>query len=161
MSRIRGWFGFVAAIGLIGCGEDDSRWEAAQQASEENGVAVAESALPGSSFNKFFPSQEEGIDIVFKQEKDGFAQASLLRGGEAIGMLSISDTRNNPSARDKFAESADTVGSHPAVVIDNATSILVADRFQVQVQSEGDALTAEDRANWLEQFDLAGLANAF
>ena len=76
-------------------------------------------------------------------------------------MLSISDTRNNPTAREKYRESTETIAGSPAVMTENTTSLLVADRFQVQVQSEGDALAAEDRKRWLEQFDLAGLANAF
>lgn len=149
------------AISTIGCYEEPSRWDAAQQATEEQPAAVSESALPGSTFNKFFPKQEGDIDIVFKQEKDGFAQASLHRDDEPIAMLSISDTRNNPTAREKYADTQEKIAGYPAVVRENTTSALVADRFQVQIQSEGDALTADDRAKWLEQFDLAGLENAF
>lgn len=161
MRRRQSWIPWILVIGLVGCGEAETRWDAAQQTSEEQQVAVAESALPGSTFNKFFPEQGDDIDIVFKQEKDGFAQAALHRDGTPIAMLSISDTRNNPAARDKYQDSAETIAGHPAVATDNTTSILVAERFQVQVQSEGDALTAQDRAKWLEQFDLGGLANAF
>ena len=146
------------AVLLLGCAEE-SRWDAAQQAAEQNPNAVSESALPGSTFNKYFPEQGGEIDLVFKQEKDGFAQASLQRGGDPIGMLSISDTRNNPAAREKFATSEMEIGGYPAVVQEQATMLLVANRFQVQVRSEGEALPADDRADWLTKFDLAGLAN--
>ncbi len=147
--------------GALGCGgEDTTRWQAAQQESKAQPKAVTEAALPGATFNKFFPKQDGDIDIVFKQEKLGFAQASLQRGGSPIGMLSVFDTRSNPEARDKYKESKDSIGGFPAAVVGKSTSILVADRFQVQVQSEGEALPAEDRALWLEKFDLASLATA-
>lgn len=160
--RTRSRFLWVPLLSLVlGCGgEDTTRWETAQQASTETPQAVTEAALPGATFNKFFPKQEGDIDIVFKQEKTGFAQASLQRGGNEIGMLSVFDTRSNPDARDKYKDAKDKVGGHPVVVGEKTTSILVADRFQVQVQSEGDALPAEDRARWLEKFDLTGLAAA-
>ncbi|MCA9115824.1 MAG: hypothetical protein KDA79_12130 [Planctomycetaceae bacterium] len=151
----------IGLLLLAGCGEPESRWDAAQKAGEENPVAVSDAALPGSTFNKFFPEQNDEIDIVFKQEKDGFAQASLRRSGDEIAMLSIADTRNNPEAREKYATAEVKVQGYPAVVRENTTSLLVADRFQVQIQSEGTALTAEDRAAWLKKFDLDGLANAF
>ncbi|MFZ5832929.1 MAG: hypothetical protein ACOY3P_22810 [Planctomycetota bacterium] len=122
---------------------------------------MSETALPGSTFNKFFPKQGGDIDIVFKQEKSGFAQASLLRSGKPLAMLSIFDTRNNPQAREKFSSAQESIQGFPSVVRENTTSILVADRFQVQIQSEGDALTAADRAAWFEKFDLEGLKNAF
>jgi hypothetical protein len=146
---------------LSGCGEDTSRWEATQEATQGNSTSVVEAALPGSTFNKFFPAQGGGVDVVFKQEKDGFAQANLLRSGTHIAVMSISDTRNNPGARDKFGTAAESVAGYPAVVQGNATTILVADRFQVRLQSEGEALTAADRADWLGKFDLAGLSSAF
>lgn len=151
----------VLGIGLVAGCQEESRWEAAQQQSAADPNAVSEAALPGSAFNKYFPEQGDGIDIVFKQEKDGFAQANLLRGGDLIAILSISDTRNNPSARDKFSAVTEKVADYPIVARENTTSALVADRFQVQVQSEGEKLTAEDRATWLSKFDLAGLATAF
>ena len=161
MRKLIAWTSLCVCIGVMGCGDDNARWEAAQQASEENGVAVVESALHGSVLNQYFPEQEGDVDIVFKQEKDGFSQASLHRAGDLVAMLSISDTRNNPGARNKYEDSTETVAGAPLVVDGNRSSILVADRFQVQVQSEGEALTAEDRAKWLEQFDLDGLAGAF
>ena len=151
----------LLAVFLLGCGgEDTSRWEKAQQASTETPKAVTEAALPGATFNKFFPPQEGDVDIVFKQEKTGFAQASLQRGGNVLGMLSIFDTRNSPAAREKFNVPQEPIGGYPSAATEKTTSILVADRFQVQVQSEGDALPAEDRARWLEKFDLSGLAEA-
>ena len=146
---------------VLGCGpQAPDRWESAQKASVEQPKAVSEATLPGATFNKFFPKQEDDIDLVFKQEKLGFAQASVQRGGNLLGMLSISDTRSNPAARDKYKDSTVKIADSPAVSTDQTTSVLVADRFQVQVQSEGEALPAEDRARWIEKFDLAGLAAA-
>ena len=58
--------------------------------------------------------------------------------------MSIFDTRSNPAAREKFQDTSETVGGYPATTRDNSTSILVADRFQVQLQSESGALTASD-----------------
>lgn len=145
----------------VGCRQQESRWDAAQQTTVNNSDSTSDAALPGSAFNKFFPEQGDGYDIVFKQEKDGFAQASLVRENTAIAMLSISDTRNNPTARDKYADVADKAAGYPVVVRENTTSILVADRFQVQVQSTDGTVTAEDRIAWLGKFDLGGLSNAF
>ena len=68
MTSMRGWVGFLVVVCSIGCRQEESRWEAAQQATQDNAVAVAESALPGSAFNRFFPSQSDEIDLVFKQE---------------------------------------------------------------------------------------------
>jgi hypothetical protein len=76
-------------------------------------------------------------------------------------MLSISDTRNNLAARDKYKNAQDSIAGYPVAVTERTTSLLVADRFQVQVQSEGDAMTGDDRAAWLKKFDLEGLASAF
>lgn len=146
---------------IVGCGEDTSRWEAAQEETAGSDTATSEAALAGEVFNKYFPAEEDGVDLTFQQEKEGFVQASLRRNGELLGTLSISDTRNNPTARDKYQDSADSVAGFPASVQGNATSILVGDRFQVRLQSEGEALTASDRAAWLQKFDLPGLSNAF
>ena len=153
---------YLCAIALLiaGCESEPSRWEPAQNASAGGAAATSEAAIPGSVFNRFFPKQEDGVDVVFKQEKDGFAQADLLRAGERLGTMSISDTVNNVSAREKYQSAASSVAGYPAVVQDNATSILVAERFQVRLQSEGEALPADMRAGWLEKFDLAGLAEA-
>jgi hypothetical protein len=35
---------------------------------------------------------------------------------------------------------------------------LVAERFQVQVRAKDESFGADERQQWIEQFDLAGLA---
>jgi len=58
--------------------------------------------LPGSSFNKFFPSGDEQYERIYTQEKQGFAEAKLKESGEDRAMLSVSDTAANPKAADKY-----------------------------------------------------------
>jgi hypothetical protein len=115
--------------------------------------------LPGGEFNKFFPQQSGDNDRVAKQEKDGFAQYSLRRGGEEIAQLSITDLRSNPQAAEKFNQPDMTIEGYPAKK-DGAkgTTLLVGQRFQVKVRSPGGQLNEQDRMNWLKQFDLAGIA---
>ena len=88
---------FALTLLLAGC-HDESRWDAAQKATQGKKTSVSEDALPGKVFNKFFPKQEEGYSIVFKQEKPGFAQAALEKDGEELAMFSIFDTESNPDA---------------------------------------------------------------
>src|SRR5690606_29350765 len=115
--------------------------------------------LPGSEFNKFFPEQTGDDDRVAKQEKEGFAQYSLRRGGEEIAQLSITDLRTNPQAAEKFNQPAMTIEGYPAKKDGaNGTTLLVGQRFQVKVRSPGGQLNEQDRMNWLKQFDLAGIA---
>lgn len=137
-----------------------SEFDQAQRESTERGVsAVAEDAVSGGSFNRFFPATKGNDDLVYAQEKTGFAQAKLIQSGEEVAMLSISDITNNPSAADKFATSAQSIHDFPVVAEGNrGTSMLVADRFQVKIQSRVDGFTESDRLDWLKQFDLQGLA---
>jgi hypothetical protein len=115
--------------------------------------------VQGSELNKFFPPQDGEHDIVFKQEKQGFAQISLQKGGTELATMAISDTINEPEAREKFKESTETIAGNPAAAQGSqGTAILVADRFQVSVRSVDPAFTADDRKAWLEKFDVAGLA---
>jgi len=115
--------------------------------------------LPGSEFNKFFPAQSGEDDRVAKQEKAGFAQYSLRRGGEEIAQFSITDLRSNPQAAEKFEQPDLTIEGYPARKDGaNGTALLAGQRFQVKVRSPGGQLTEADRINWLKKFDLAGIA---
>lgn len=123
-----------------------------------NPPAAAES-LPGSSFNRFFPTASDGFDVTYTQEKDGFAEARLSRGGADVALMSVSDTAGNPSARTKYETSTMEIGGFPAVNVgSNGVAVLVADRFQVQVRSTDPTFTLDDAQQWLEQFDLDGIA---
>jgi hypothetical protein len=96
--------------------------------------------------------------VQFTQEKEGYAQADLLRDGKKMAQLSISDTDSNPSARDKFKPGARTIAGHPSATVGSlGTAILVANRYQVQVRSIDPAFTAQEREAWLNQFQLGGL----
>jgi hypothetical protein len=135
-----------------------SRWEEAQEATSGQS-ATAREALAGGEFNKFFPTSNNEYQVVYTQEKRGFAEAVLKHEGEDMATLSVFDTISNPDAVAKYAESTETVDNYPAVAVgENGTSILVADRFQVQVRSKAESFTAADREEWLQAFDLAGLA---
>lgn len=114
--------------------------------------------LPGSEFNKFFPQQEGEWDLVYKQEKQGFALASLRRKGDELALLSITDLRSNPDAAEKYLDAADEIKGYPTAEIGSkGLGVLVGARFQVQVRSESDDFTARDRADWIRRFDLEGL----
>lgn len=137
-----------------------SRFEAAQQASTERGAtAVVREAIPGGRFNAFFPPSEEAYEVVYVQEKAGFAEAKLKHNGADLAMLSIADLVNNPTAAAKYAESTVSIGGYPAVEQGSTmTGVLVAGHFQVKAQSRQPDFTASDRAAWLAKFDLDGLA---
>lgn len=143
--------------------EAPSRWDAAQQESTQTQVpqdrAPAGQPLPGSTFNKFFPSGGGGYERVYTQEKQGFAQAKLKKGGQDVALLSISDTAANPSAGNKFQQSNLKIGGYPSVQEGSkGTAVLVGGRFQVKVQSIDSSFTQSDREAWLQRFNLNGLS---
>lgn len=121
--------------------------------------AISDTTLPGSAFNDFFPQVEEGFERVYTQEKAGFAEAKLKQEGQEIAKLAISDTIGTPAALQKFADVNEMIAGYPAVTIGSKqTAILVGERFQVKVISVVDQFTADDRQDWLQKFDLQGLA---
>lgn len=154
------WLGIVLlALVAVGCSKPEpTRWDQAQQQSQGQ-PAVAPDAAKGSSFNRFFPKAGGEYSLVYKQEKTGFAQASLKRGGREAATLSISDTTSNPDAAAKYRSSSEKLASYPLAAIGSqGTGILVADRYQVQVRSVDPAFSQEQRKEWLGKFDLPGLA---
>jgi hypothetical protein len=97
--------------------------------------------------------------VVYTQEKTGFAEAVLKHEGEDVATLAIFDTVSNPEAAEKYKESTKKLGAYPVVMIgQNGTSILVADRFQVQIRSKSESFATAERDEWLLAFDLQGLA---
>ncbi|MBO0350638.1 hypothetical protein J0895_16350 [Phormidium pseudopriestleyi FRX01] len=151
-----------SCLGLLllvsACGEvqEPSRWDGTQQQSTE--VSASGQPVPGSSFNRLFPSNSGGYSLVYTQEKEGFAEAKLQQGSQDMAMLSISDTVTNPSAVQKFQQSNTQVGGYPSSSLTpNDTAILVGDRFQVKIQSRNPAFSASDREAWLQRFNLNGL----
>jgi hypothetical protein len=151
----------VALVLLTGCGPKPvSQFDQAQQLSTQPGaMAVAKNATQGSEFNAFFPKPGQGYERVYTQEKKGFAEAKLKKDGKDLAMLAISDISSNPTAGQKFRQSSQTIGGYPAVELGTTqTALLVGDRYQVKVLSRDPSFGADQRATWLEKFDLKGLA---
>lgn len=122
-------------------------------------IAVDKSAENGSTFNQFFPKSVAGYNITPTQEKRGFAEYKVSQDGTTVAMLSINDTISNPAAADKYQSSDFQVASYPAVDQGkNATGLLVNKRYQVKVLTRDPAFTRSDRLDWLQKFDLNGLA---
>ena len=140
-----------------------TRFDQAQQESTQRktGLAVAKDATQGSNFNRFFPATQAGFERVYTQEKKGFAEAKLKKGGKDVAVLSISDTQGtisgaNPSA--KFQNSTLKIGGYPAVTQGkNSTALLVGDRYQVKISSRDATFTESDRQAWLKKFNLRGI----
>ncbi len=144
----------------VGCQPvQESRWEDAQTSTAGQQVPSEGEVIGGGEFNKFFPEVQDPFSLTYLQEKEGFAEAALEFEGDEVATMSISDTANNPSARDKFAESTLDLGGYPLAAVGSlGSAILVADRFQVQVRSTADDFAESDRTTWILEFDLDGLA---
>jgi gas vesicle protein len=124
-----------------------------------NKTAVARKAEKGGKFNQFFPTETRNYKVVPTQEKKGFAEYKLVKDGKTVAMLSVSDTTSLPSAAAKFKDSDFKISGFPAVDQGaNATAVLVNDRYQVKVLTRDTSFGKEDRVDWLQKFDLRGLA---
>ncbi|MGJ5628577.1 hypothetical protein [Nostoc sp. CALU 1950] len=134
---------------------DQAQKESTQQ---KRGQSVAKTATQGSEFNKFFPKASDGYQRVYTQEKKGFAEAKLKKGGKDMAVLSISDTTSTPSAAAKFSNSTKKIGGYPAVEVGKTQTAILVGKYQVKALSRDPSFTASDRADWLENFNLDGLA---
>ena len=162
------WRRTAASIGLslmlclTACGPSTpSRYEQTQKETTQRNAptAVAKEATQGASFNKFFPKSVSGFQIVPAQEKKGFAEYKVNKGGKNVAMLSISDTTGVAGAAAKFQTSSSKIAGYPSVEQgQNITAILVNNRYQVKVQSRDPSFTKADRAAWFAKFNLDGLA---
>ncbi len=116
--------------------------------------------LAGKEFNKFFPSKSSGYDVNFAQEKVGTSQAKLKKSGKEVATLTVTDLASNPKTRDKYLTTSTKVGNYPSTTVGSlGTSILVGERFQVQVRSKDQTFSASDREAWLKKFNLTSIAN--
>ncbi|GAC1355366.1 MAG: hypothetical protein NVSMB47_08810 [Polyangiales bacterium] len=154
---------FALALALfvvpVAC-HKETRWdEAGQNAETKAQEKKPEGIKAGSAFNKFFPADgAEGMQRVYTQEKEGFAEAKLQKDGKDVATLSISDTLNNADAKTKFASATEKVGAHPYMTVGkNQSTALVADRYQVKVSSQ--TLDEPTRKAWISRFDLSGLSS--
>jgi hypothetical protein len=99
---------------LAGCKEEATRWDQAQEQTQgRQAPAAAKELVEGGDLNRFFPQIKSPFDIVFKHEKQGMAQASLQKNGQELAVLSIADTTNNLSAKEKYANSPEMLDGHP------------------------------------------------
>ncbi|MBF2073322.1 MAG: hypothetical protein IGS50_06115 [Synechococcales cyanobacterium C42_A2020_086] len=153
---------FLGTLLLISaCNQAPSRYDQVQQETSDRKAppAVAQDATQGGAFNRFFPRSVSGYEIIPSQEKRGFAEYKVNQGGKTVAMLAINDTSGTDAAS-KFQGSTQTIAGYPAVQQgQNATAILVNNRYQVKVLSRDPSFTAADRAAWIEKFDLRGLSN--
>ncbi len=145
---------------LSACDSAPSRFDQAQQESTQRGAdAVSKEAVAGGSFNKFFPRSSDGFQLVFAQEKKGSSLAKLKQNGKEVAMLSITDTVSNPSAAQKYQQSSEKLNGYPLIEQGSKTTALLVDnRFQVKVTSRSDSFSPSDRRQWLQKFDLNGVA---
>lgn len=146
---------------VSGCQNTPSPYDQVQQESTQRNapVAVAKDATQGSQFNQFFPTDQGGFKRVYTQEKKGFSEAKLKKNGTVMAMLAISDTSSLPGAAAKYDNATEKLASYPTVEVGNTqTGILVADRYQVKVISRDPSFTQQDRQDWIQKFDLAGLS---
>ncbi|MBW4457530.1 MAG: hypothetical protein KME55_35465 [Nostoc indistinguendum CM1-VF10] len=132
--------------------------QAQKESTQQKNVAVAKTATQGSEFNKLFPKASDGYQGVYTQEKKGFANLKLKKGGKEVALLSISDTTSTPSAAAKFSKSTKKIGGYPAVEVGKTQTAILVGKYQVKAISSNPSFTASDRANWLEKFNLNGLA---
>ena len=141
------------------CGKTEpSRWDNAQKesTSQPRNEAVNQQTK-GGQFNQFFPQVSGEYNLVYSQEKKGFAQAKLKQGGQEVAKLSISDTIDTPNAAKKFENSTTKISGYPAKEQGkNTTALLVGGRYQVKVTST--SLSPSDREQWLTRFNLRGLS---
>ncbi|MDX2231759.1 MAG: hypothetical protein NW220_19155 [Leptolyngbyaceae cyanobacterium bins.349] len=137
-----------------------SRYDQVQQETSQKGsTAVSKEAVNGSKMNRYFPKSGGGFSVVPAQEKKGFAEHKVNRGGKNVAVLSINDTISNPSAAAKYQQSNTKIGGFPAVEQgQTGTGVLVGDRFQVKAQSRDPSFTRQDRVAWIQKFDLNGLS---
>ena len=147
---------------LSGCFQKEpSKFAQVQKDTTARGAApaVAKNATQGSEFNKFFPKDADGFDRVFSQEKKGFAEAKLNKGGKNVAVLSISDTSSLPAAANKYQKSTEKLNGFPMLVETpvKSTGVLVK-KFQVKVASRDVSFTADNRMAWLKKFNLDGLS---
>jgi hypothetical protein len=152
-------YSILAMLFVAGCYKEPDRFDQVQKETRRGTPAVSKEAVPGSAFNKLFPKPEGEYDIVYAQEKTGFAQAKLVKKGQDVATLSVFDTVSEPATADKYKEVQEKFQDFPIRDVgENGTAILVGGRYQVQIRSQDANFSKFDREDWLKKFDLANLA---
>jgi len=152
---------FLLLITACSSKEPDRFSQVQHESTQRNsGMAVAKNATQGAKFNQFFPTGGDGYKRVFTQEKKGFSEAVLKKDGKVIAQLAISDTTSTPSAAAKFDQSTEKIAGYPSVQVGKKqTAILVNQKYQVKVISKDPLFQASDRSDWIQKFNLDGLAS--
>jgi hypothetical protein len=148
----------LTALPASGCYREPTRWDQVQQETRRNQPAVAREGVAGGEFNKMFPKPEGDFDVVYTQEKKGFAQAVLKKAGNEVATLSVFDTVSNPEAAENYKSATMDLKGYPMIDIgEQGTGVLVGNRFQVQVRTKDANFDKAQRQDWLARFDLANL----
>lgn len=152
-------------VGLIflvtACSSAPNKYDQVQKDTTGFGkpAAVSKEAQKGGTFNQFFPKSEGDFDVVPSQEKKGFAAYKLNKDGATLATLSINDTISLPAAVTKYGTATENIAGYPSVNQGTtATGLLVNGRYQVKVLSKSTSFSQTDRVDWLQKFDLKGLA---
>ncbi len=151
----------VLLLSASGCAtKAPSRFDAVQQESsrQKSGQAVAKNATQGSEFNKLFPASGAGFDRVFTQEKKGFAEANLKKGGKVLAQLAVSDTSSTPTTAAGYSNSTKKIGGYPAKTLGSTKTSILVGKYQVTAISKDPSFSASDRETWLQKFNLSGLS---
>jgi hypothetical protein len=112
--------------------------------------------VKGSSLNDTFPASSDGFTRTFTQEKSGFVLAELTKEGKKVATLAVNDINNNPDTINKFKSSTEKIAGYPMSPDGSmGTAILVGNRFQIKVRSLAPSFTAQDRAAWIQKFNLS------
>jgi hypothetical protein len=150
--------GLSLVVAACGGEKPPSRYDQVQKETQGQS-AVAKQAVNGSQLNQYFPKSANGFSVVPTQEKKGFAEHKVNKGGKNVAMLSISDTISTPESASKYKQSTSQIAGFPAVNQgQNGTGVLVGDRFQVKAQSRDPSFTQQDRVTWIKKFNLNGLS---
>lgn len=173
--RIAGLSAFWVSAALLPAGCNEAPSTVQQQTQQQpTTVAKEEAQSPGAveekqppvdvdsaesgKFDPFFPKPEDGYEVVFQPEKPGYAQASLQDGDKELAVFSVFDIENNPIVQARFERSKEKVGEYPVLIEGSNLTVLIAERYHVQVRSVAPEFGEAERKAWLEKFDLAGIA---
>jgi hypothetical protein len=98
----------------------------------------------------------EASERVDRQPKVGYAEVVYRRGKYELATVTILDTMGVPGVRERFEDAKETAAGFPLKTSGfTKSTVLVGDRFQVQVQSQ--RLEAAERKTLLEKMDLKAL----
>ena len=87
-----------------GCYREPTRWDEVQQKTRAQRARGLEGSGAGVGVQQDVPQARGDFDVVYTQEKTGFAQAKLVKKGRDVATLSIFDTVSNPEAADKYKD---------------------------------------------------------